>query len=88
MGKKSGATAMSQPAISNFTTRVTRRTARLKSAPLDVDNENIVSIATSKECLLKSPKRLQKSHSVNDASPAKISRKTVEIVEVCSLNQS
>lgn len=82
MPKKSGQTAMAQSSISAYTSRVTRRTARVKTTTLDVDNENIVSIATSKDCLLKSPKRLQKSISVQESSPAKISRKTAEVKEV------
>ena len=79
---KKGQTAMAQPSISNFTSRVTRRTARIKSNSLDTDNENIISIAPSKDILLKSPKRLQKANSVQESSPAKIPRKTAEVKEV------
>ena len=76
---RKGQTAVGQASITNFTTRVTRRTARLKSTTLDIDNENIASIAPSKEILLQSPKRLQKSGQAEAPSPSKISKKEVKV---------
>lgn len=76
---RKGQTQVGQASITSFTTRVTRRTARLKSTTLDIDNENIASIAPSKEILLQSPKRLQKSAPAEAASPSKIAKKEVKV---------
>ena len=71
---------MSQPGIANFTRRVTRRQTRQKTALLDADNSNLVTLGGKIAPASPLKKKLQPE--LLETSPAKIKKASKPLEQV------